>query len=182
MDEPCILWNPIPEEANRYLALRVVQLGLAYYTHRDPLSLIVLAPWRLPGEEERDFAWRVSFRFIAGLRKQPVGSWAGGTNPPWPVSRQDQINGQIVPAMWEVTTSSFLDECIRPSEHRPWFSWHHYVIADYDASYEFVASDSTSKQLPGTWQDHRRYVNSDQWPGTTPWLPPEAADSEWNGP
>lgn len=118
--------------------------------------MILLAPWRPPGEaEQRDVAWRLSFQVVRGLRNQPLGGWPGGTSPPWPFSPQERTNDWNGPAMWEVTTSSFLDECAAPDERG---RWHHYVIADFDMTYEVVALSCAAEQLPGTWQDHLRQL------------------------
>jgi len=172
LNEPCIPWHLIPEAANHYTALRVVQL--AYHMHHDhPLSLILLAPWRPPNEEERDVAWRLSFPVTRGFRHKPLGWWAGASGPPWPLSPRDRTPGWNGPAMWEVTTSSFLDECAAPHERG---LWHHYVIADFDMTYEIVASGWAAEQLRGTWQDHLQYLESEQWPGSPPWLPPGVSD------
>ncbi|HEV2458498.1 MAG TPA: hypothetical protein VGS80_09040 [Ktedonobacterales bacterium] len=172
MNKPCIPWHPIPEAANHYTALRVVQL--AYHMHHDPLSLILIAPWRPPGEaEERDVAWRLSFQVVRGFRNKPLGWWAGASGPPRPFSPQERTNGWSGPAMWELTTSSFLDECTQPQERS---RWHHYVIADFAESYEIVALSWSAEQLAGTWQDHLQYLESEHWPGSPPWLPPRASD------
>lgn len=94
--KPCIPWHPIPEAANEYTALSVVQF--TYHLHQ-PLSLIVSAPWRPAGEEERDVAWHLSFPVVRGFRLKPLGSWAGATAPPWPPSSQDRTPGWNGPAM-----------------------------------------------------------------------------------
>jgi hypothetical protein len=172
LNAPCIPWNPIPEAANDYTALRVVQL--AYHLIHDPLSLILLAPWCPPGEDaQRDVAWRLSFQHVRSFRHNPLGMGARGTQLSWPYSPQDRPPGRHGPALWELTTSSFLDECTQPRDRG---RWHHYVIADFDASYEIVALSWVAEQLAGTWQDHLRYLKSEQWPGSPPWLPPRASD------
>lgn len=63
--------------------------------------------------------------------------------------------------MWEVTTSPFLDECAAPDERQ---TWHHYVIADFDETYEIVASGWTAEQLSATWKDELEDHTS---PGTS---------------
>jgi hypothetical protein len=131
MNEPCRRWDPIPEAANHYTALRVVQV--TYRMHRDPLSLVVLSPWASAGQPEHDVAWRIAFRRpVRGFRNKPLGYWPGGTQPPWPKGLEQGVYGPNGPAMWAVTASAFLDECILPDESRD--GWYHYVIASFDES------------------------------------------------
>lgn len=151
MKQVCIPWEPIPEAANHYTALRVMRF--TYTMHRDPLSLIVLSPWKAPDEEkERDIAWRLTFKPTRGFRIKPLGYWIGGTKPPWPEKGNMQAIRPNGPAMWEVTSSLFLNECLQSEERRR--GWHLFVIADFDESYEIVAREWTSERLPGPWQEH----------------------------
>lgn len=152
MDDLCTPWDPIPAAANHYTALRVVQL--TYRMHHDPLSLIVLSPFTLPNLGYRDVAWRIAFdRPVRGFRNKPLGYWTGGTKPPWPSDLWKDKYGPNGPAMWAVTESPFFDECVPPGELRE--GWHHYVIADFDESYEIVACTWQTEQLAATWKELR---------------------------
>lgn len=106
IEEACLPWEPIPEEANKEWQVDVVHLEETPTNPGEDLSLVIAAAWGDDtGNEPSRGAWQLSFRRVYAFRKRFYGD-AGNLS----LTRPNREK-----ATWEIFPSRYLEESSAPN-------------------------------------------------------------------
>lgn len=144
--EACLPWDAIPDAANKYWNVDVVNVEESRRPNHPPFSIIIAA-----NLEDADpngpiaAAWRITFNQYEAYRLRPYG-YPGNL----PLTRPDNVK-----ALWEVYPSQFLSESSAPEgislAGRP-VRLHHFVVCTGGNDvYEVIAAEWKSERLPDEW-------------------------------
>ncbi len=145
IEEACLPWNPIPEEANKNWQVNVVHIVAPQTRPSMTLSLVVAAYWGTePGNDPGRGAWQVTFEGVYALRIRP-GDFTGNL----PLTRPNEQK-----ATWELFPSRYLEESSAPNGNSLYFRErvHHFVIDTGGFTvYDIAAVTWTSEPFPISW-------------------------------
>jgi len=151
MAERPIAWEPIPRDANHYMAVQVVHFEERTADEGAPVRIVLAAATGQAAQEAGGrAAWQLEFVTVAAFRRSLSVWWPGGRPITIPVSHRRKARNRLEVATWELVDSLWLKECVPPNTYSG--TIHHYVIADYDEAYEIAAAGWTSERLPPEWE------------------------------
>lgn len=143
LDEQCHPWLAIPEEANAYWNLDVLEVIQSRRSDQPPLSIVVASQW--PDSELRNTgAWRIAFTWFKAYRSRSY-DYPGNL----PLTRLDERS-----ALWEIFPSAYLRENSMPDGIEPGGQrrFHHFVICTGGFQvYEVVATEWSAERLSDEW-------------------------------
>jgi hypothetical protein len=151
MAERPIAWEPIPRDANHYMAVQVVHFEERTSDEGTPVTIVLAATTGQAAREEGGrAAWRLAFVTVAAFQRRSLSIWWPGSRPMTIPVGHGKARDRLEVATWEIVQSAWLRECVPPNTYSG--TIHHYVIADYEDAYEIAALGWMSEQLPPGWE------------------------------
>lgn len=82
MAEHAIAWEPIPRDANHYMAVEVVHFEERTSEEGMPVTIVLVSDTGQAAKEEGgQAAWRIEFVTVAAFQRRSVSTWWPGSRP-----------------------------------------------------------------------------------------------------